>query len=274
MASISLHGLRRVHPDGTVALSGVDLTVGDGELVGIIGPSGSGKSTLLRVVAGVEPITDGLVRIGGRDMTGVRPRDRNIALVSQSRNLYTFLDVAEQLALPLELRRTRSAEITRRVDAEGRAFGLGHIWHRRPRQLSAGDVQRTALARAMIRLPQALLADEPMQLLDPPTQTRVRAELHRLHIASAMTVLYTTNDHNQIMGIADRVAVLNDGRIVQTDPPQQLLSRPRNRFVAGFVGEPAMTFMAATVVADAGLGWLQVGSQRLRVPGGLPGPLR
>lgn len=274
MAAISLHGVRRVHPDGTAALAGIDLMVQHGQLYGIVGPSGSGKSTLLRVIAGLEPPTDGIVRIGDQDMRGVLARDRNLALVAQQNSLYRFLDVAGQLAFPLEVRKTDPGEVERRVTAERRAFRLGSIWRRRPKQLSAGDAQRTALARAMVRLPQALLLDEPLQLLDPPTQTRLRNELYRLHRASGLTTVYTTNDHAQILGIADRVGVLRDGRIVQAGTPQVVLDEPVDTWVAGFVGEPAMTFVDAVVIEEGGLGWLAVGDQRLRFPGGLPGPLR
>lgn len=274
MAAISLEGVRRVHADGTVALHDIDLAIQDGHLFTIVGPSGSGKSTLLRSIAGLDPLTSGVVRINGRDMAGTLPRDRDLALVAQQSSLYGFLDVAGQLAFPLEIRKTESAEVERRVTAERRAFRLGAIWRRRPKQLSAGDAQRTAIARAMVRLPRALLLDEPLQLLDPPTQARLRNELYRLHRASGLTMVYTTNDHGQVLGIADRLAVLRGGRIAQVDTPQEILNRPVDRWVAGFVGEPAMSFIDAVVEEQGGLGWLAVGDQRLRFPGGLPGPLR
>lgn len=274
MAEIVLQGVRRVHPDGTAALDGVDLTVGDGELVGVIGPSGSGKSTLLRVMAGLDSPAAGRVLIAGRDVTGAPVRERNVAFVAQSRTLYTFMTVAEQLAFPLELRRLGGEEVGRRTAAERRALGLGRIWHRKPPQLSAGEAQRTALARAMVRIPDAMLLDEPLQLLDAGDQARMRGELRRFHEGTAMTTVFATNDHHQVLGIADRVVVLRAGRIVQCASPQTLLRRPCDRWVAGFVGEPPMTAVPAVVGAQGGLGWLQVGDQRLRFPGGLPGPLR
>jgi ABC-type sugar transport system ATPase subunit len=274
VATIALHGVSRVHLDGTAALDGVDLEVGDGELIGVIGPSGSGKSTLLRVVAGLEPLTSGRVEIAGRDVGTATTRERDLALVTQRRSLYSFLDVAGQLAFPLKVQGMEPGEVGRRVGAERRAFRLGGIWTRHPRQLSAGEVQRTAIARAMVRLPRALLLDEPLQLLDPPTQVRLRTELLAVQRASSLTTIYTTNDHAQVLGIADRVAVLHTGRILQVDTPERLLGRPRSTAVAGFVGEPAMTFVTATVGQQGALGWLDVGRQRLRYPGGLPGPIR
>lgn len=274
MAAISLEGVRRVHADGTVALHDINLSIQDGHLFTIVGPSGSGKSTLLRSIAGLDPLTSGVVRIDGQNMAGTLPRDRDLALVAQQSSLYGFLDVAGQLAFPLEIRKTESGEVERRVTAERRAFRLGAIWRRRPKELSAGDAQRTAIARAMVRLPRALLLDEPLQLLDPPTQVRLRNELYRLHRASGLTMVYTTNDHAQVLGIADRLAVLRDGRIAQVDTPHEILNRPVDRWVAGFVGEPAMSFIDAVVEEQGGLGWLAVGDQRLRFPGGLPGPLR
>lgn len=274
MAAISLHGVRRVHPDGTDALSGVDLDVVDGELLGVIGPSGAGKSTLLRVIAGLEPLSDGQVTFDGRDVAALTTQAREVALISQGRGLYSFLDVAANLAFPLRLRHTDPDEIDRRTGAERQAFGLDRVWHRRPRQLSAGDAQRTALARAMVRVPQVLLADEPLQLLDPPTTARMRAALHDLQRASAMTTVWTTNDHPQVLGIADRVAVLHDGRILQVDAPEVLLTRPASLAVAAFAGEPPMAFVEVGLVDEGGVGRVLVGEQSLRFPGGLPGPLR
>ncbi len=263
-----------MHADGTAALDGVDLTVQDGHIMGVLGPSGSGKSTLLRVVAGLEPSTEGMIRVGGQDMTTTTPRLRELALVAQHRSLYGFLDVAGQLAFPLEVRGMAAEEVKRRTIAQRRAFGLSRIWRRRSRTLSAGDAQRTALARAMVRLPRALLLDEPLQLLDPPTQVRLREEIVRLQRASAMTVMFSTNDHNQVLGIADMVAVLRAGRTVQAATPTELLNRPTDMFVAGFVGEPAMTFVTGVVKQQGGLGRLVIGGQQVRFPGGLPGPLR
>ncbi len=274
MAAISLHGVRRVHPDGTAALAGVDLEVLDGTLLGVIGPSGSGKSTLLRVIAGLEPATDGLVRLDGRDVTRTPAKDRDIPIVAQQRALHGFLDVAAELTLPLRVRGASPQEVERRTDAERRAFGLGRIWDRRPTQMSAGDAQRTSIARAMVRLPGTLLLDEPLQLLDPPTQVRLRRELLQVHGGTGMTMLVATNDHNQVLGVADRVVVLRSGRVAQVDTAEGLLLRPRSRFVAGFVGDPPMTFVEATVEAVSGVGRLVIGEQRLRFPGGLPGTLK
>ena len=274
MAAITLEGIRRVHPDGTVALDGIDLHIEDGEFLGVIGPSGAGKSTLLRVIAGLEVPTTGVVRLDGQDVGGMRLRDRNLAMVSQSQNLLSFLDVAGNVAFPLELQRVSEGEVDRRTSAEKRALRLGSIWRKKASSLSGGDAQRAALARAMVKVPRALLADEPLQLLDPPSQNELRREMHRVQREQQLTMIYTTNDHNQVLGIADRVAVIRNGRLVQVDAPHELLHRPGSSYVAGFVGEPAMTMVTARIGDESGLGRLWLGRQWLRFPGGLPGPLR
>ncbi len=274
VATITLEGIRRVHPDGTAALDGIDLHVEDGEFLGVIGPSGAGKSTLLRVIAGLEEPSAGVVRLDGQDVEGMRMKDRNLAMVSQSQNLLSFLDVAGNVALPLEFQKKSAQEVDRRTGQERRSFRLGSIWGKKASALSGGDAQRTALARAMVRAPRALLADEPLQLLDPPSANELRREMHRVQREHHLTMIYTTNDHNQVLGIADRVAVIRRGRLVQVGPPEELLHRPVSSYVAGFVGEPAMTMVTARLGDESGLGRLWFGQQWVRFPGGLPGPLR
>lgn len=274
MAGVLLDHVRRVHEDGTVALAELTLDIADGEVLALTGPSGSGKTTTLRIVAGLEPAYTGSVAIGGTRVDGLPVRDRDVALISQEHSLYPYLTVEGNLRFPLEVRGVDRAETDRRVLAESRVLRLSRFMGRLPRQLSAGHRQAVALGRATARTPRVFLMDEPLSALDAAERPRVRAELRRYLQGLGTTTLYATNDQAEAIVLADRVAVLEGGRLRQVGTPGELLDRPVDRFVAGFFGLPAMHFVPATVGESGGLGWFEVAGQRLRIPAGMPGPLR
>ena len=271
MAAIQLNGVRRTAPDGTVLLDDVDLSVGRDELLGLIGPSGAGKSTLMRAIAGVDQIHSGVVGIAGVDMTRVGMRDRNVALVTDARRLRRLMSVVEELVLPAELRRLDDEDEATdpRWWARGRRGG-----RRTGRPPGPPAIPRRLMSRAMERMPTALLLDEPLAGLGPVEQRTLLEELASFRTATGITVVLATNHHWQVMRLADRVAVMRAGRIETVASPEELRRRPCSTFVAGFVGDPPRRFVDARVAESSGLGWLVVGAQRLRVPGGLPGPLR
>lgn len=274
MAGVLLDHVTRVHADGTVALAELSLAVADGEVLALTGPSGSGKTTTLRIVAGLETAYSGSVEIGGAAVDGLPARDRDVALISQEHSLYPYLTVEGNLRFPLEVRGVSREETDRRVLAESRVLRLSRFMGRLPRQLSAGHRQAVALGRATTRNPRVFLMDEPLSALDAAERSRVRAELRRYLRGLGSTTLYATNDQAEAILLADRVAVLDGGRLRQVGTPAELLDRPVDRFVAGFFGLPAMHFVSAVVRESGGLGWFEVAGQRLRIPAGIPGPLR
>jgi len=254
MASIRLNGVRKVYGDGTahVAVDGATFEVSDGELVVLVGPSGSGKSTLLRMIAGLESITAGDLHIGARRVNDVAPRDRDIAMVFQSYALYPHMTVAENLGFALKLRKTPRPEVTRRVREAAATLGLEGILDRKPRQLSGGQRQRVALGRALVRDPEVFLFDEPLSNLDAKLRVQMRAEISALHRRLDATMVYVTHDQVEAMTLGDRIVVLHEGRIQQIDTPLNLYDHPANRFVAGFIGSPAMNFFEGEVAAGDG----------------------
>jgi multiple sugar transport system ATP-binding protein len=225
-------------------------------------------------VAGLDEPSSGTLTIGGESMEGVPVRERDVALISQEHALYPYLTVERNLRFPLEMRKTPREEADRRVAAESRVLRLSRLMGRLPAQLSAGHRQTVALGRATTRAPRLFLMDEPLSALDAAERPRVRAELRRFLNGMGTTTLYATNDQAEAMLLADRVAVLDSGRLRQVGTPSQLLEQPVDLFVAGFFGLPPMQFAAAVVEEQGGLGWFRLAGQRLRVPGGLPGPLR
>jgi multiple sugar transport system ATP-binding protein len=245
MASIHLDTIDKVYPAGPAALTGLSLDVADGELLVLVGPSGSGKTTALRIVAGLETPTRGRVRIGPRDVTDLPPQARDLAMVFQGHALYPHLTVRQNLEFALRLGHTPAAVIRERVDAVARTLGLESLFGRRPAELSGGQRQRVALARAMVRQPAAFLLDEPLSNLDPQLRIETRVELARMHRQLGATMLYVTHDQEEALTLADRVAVLRQGRLQQVAPPLELYQRPANAFVAGFIGSPAMNFFRA-----------------------------
>lgn len=274
MVEVDLAEVSRRNPDGSWALSGLTLSVADGEIMILTGPSGSGKTTTLRVVAGLDAVTTGTVRIGGEIVNNVPVHERDIALVSQEHTLYPHLTVGENLRFPLELRGTPEAEVERRVAAEVRVLKLGRLLKLRPQSLSEGHRQAASLGRATARAPRVFLFDEPLHALDASERSRVRRELRLFLKGLGVTTLYVTNDQIEAMAMGDRVAIIDRGRLRQVGTSQELLDRPVDRFVAGFFGTPGMRFADAVVEEEGGLGWFRVAGQRLRIPAGIPGPLR
>ncbi len=241
MAELRFAGVRKDY--GSIrALRGLDLDVADGELIVLVGPSGSGKSTALRAAAGLEDVTDGTIHIGGRDVTRVPPAGRNISMVFQSYALFPHLTVAENIGFGLRARGVARAEAAGRVESAAKVVGCGELLERRPFELSGGERQRVALARALVREPDVFLLDEPLSNLDAQLRVQMRAELKRLHQRLEATMMYVTHDQVEALTLGDRVAVLNQGELQQLGPPDEIYSRPVNRFVAHFIGSPAMNF--------------------------------
>jgi multiple sugar transport system ATP-binding protein len=274
MADVLLDNVSRVHADGTAAVSHLNLYVREAELMVIVGPSGCGKTTTLRMIAGIEPVTDGTIRIGGRDMRGVPARERDVGMVFEGSNLYPHMTAGGNLRFGLDVRRVPEEEINERVGAESRVLGIGRFLHRLPKTLSAGQRQRVAVGRAMVRLPRVFLLDEPLTHLDAGERTRLRAELARLQRGLGVTTIYVTHDQSQAMAVGDRVAVMRSGVLEQVDTPRGLWARPASAFVAGFLGDPAMRLAAGRLEAAAGGIGVVLGSQRLSFHGLPSGRLR
>jgi multiple sugar transport system ATP-binding protein len=243
MASVRLEGVGKVYPNGHVAARGLDLEIGDGKFMVLVGPSGCGKSTALRMIAGLESPTAGRILIGDRDVTALGPQDRDIAMVFQTYALYPHMTVRENLGFGLRMRGSARDVIDRRVVEAARALSLEPVLARKPAQLSGGQRQRVALGRAIVREPKVFLFDEPLSNLDAKLRVETRAELARLHRRLGATVVYVTHDQEEAMTLGSRVAVMRDGIIQQVAAPMELYRHPANRFVAEFVGSPAMNFL-------------------------------
>ena len=263
MAGVTFEGVGKVYPDGTRAVSDMNLDVHDGEFMVLVGPSGCGKTTALRMVAGLENISEGVVRIGERVVNHVPPRDRDIAMVFQSYALYPHLTVYENIAFGLKLRKEKKSEIDQRVHEAARILGLEQFLKRKPRALSGGQRQRVAMGRAIVRRPQAFLMDEPLSNLDAKLRVQTRAEIAKLQNDLGTTTLYVTHDQIEAMTMGDRVAVMRKGEIQQVAPPQALYDRPVNLFVGGFIGSPAMNMVEATLTRSNGSYIVETGGQRL-----------
>ncbi len=247
MAEIELDHITKVFSSDVVALDDVSLRIRDGEFIALVGPSGCGKSTLLRALAGLEEVTSGSISIGGREVTDLAPRHRDVAMVFQSYALYPHMTVRENLGYGLKVRRTPKPETRRRVEEVAAMLGLGDLLDRRPAQLSGGQRQRVAMGRAIVREPKAFLMDEPLSNLDAKLRVGMRASLAQLHQQLGTTTVYVTHDQVEAMTLGQRVAVMRDGRILQVDTPQRLYEQPRDLFVAGFIGSPAMNLVQATL---------------------------
>jgi multiple sugar transport system ATP-binding protein len=247
MTAIELERVTKVFSGGVVAVDEVSLRVEDGEFMVLVGPSGCGKSTLLRAIAGLEEITSGTISIGGRDVTDLAPRRRDVAMVFQSYALYPHMSVRQNLGYGLKVRRTPKAEVERRVDEVATLLGLDELLERKPAQLSGGQRQRVAMGRAIAREPRAFLMDEPLSNLDAKLRVGMRASLAQLHQTLGVTTVYVTHDQVEAMTLGQRVAVMRDGRILQVDAPQRLYEQPRDLFVAGFIGSPAMNLVEGTI---------------------------
>ena len=234
-----------------MAVHGVDLDVADGEFVVLVGPSGCGKSTTLRMIAGLESITAGQLYIGDRLVNDVPPKDRDIAMVFQNYALYPHMTVRENLAFALQLRKLPQTEIDARVGKAAETLGLHEVLDRKPRQLSGGQRQRVAVGRAIVREPAVFLFDEPLSNLDAKLRVQTRREIAKLHRDLAATMIYVTHDQVEAMTLGDRIVVMNAGRVQQVDTPLALYDRPANRFVAGFIGSPAMNFVTGVITASS-----------------------
>lgn len=247
MSNVSLRGIRKVFPSGFEAIFPLDLEVSKGELLTVVGPSGSGKSTLLRVISGLERATSGRIGIGGRDVTEQPPWDRDVSLVFQNPALYPHLSVFKNMAFSLRAHGARNDEIQTRVAAVAGSLGLSGMLDRRPRTLSGGQRQRVALGRAFARRASVMLLDEPMSSLDVPLRASVLSDLVALHRRFDSTVIYVTHDQGEALGLGDRVAVMDRGRIMQVGTPEEVYDRPSHTFVAGFLGNPPMNLVRCRV---------------------------
>ncbi|HXF98701.1 MAG TPA: sn-glycerol-3-phosphate ABC transporter ATP-binding protein UgpC [Gaiellaceae bacterium] len=265
MAEITLEGLTKVYPDGTRAVTDLDLHVGSGEFMVFVGPSGCGKTTALRMIAGLEPITAGYVLIDGRVVNHLPPKDRDVAMVFQNYALYPHMTAYKNMGFALKMRGLDKAEIDRRVKEAARILGLTDSLHKKPRTLSGGQRQRVAMGRAIVRNPQAFLMDEPLSNLDAKLRVEMRAEIARIQRDLGVTTVYVTHDQTEAMTMGDRVAVMRNGVLQQVDQPQTLYERPRNLFVAEFIGSPAMNLVLADLVRENGDLWARLGEHRLRL---------
>lgn len=247
MAQITLENVSKTYDNGTKALKNVSLTAQDHEFLVLLGPSGCGKSTMLRVIAGLEPVTEGTVLFDGQDVSQLPARDRNVSMVFQNFALYPHLNVYKNIAFPLKSRHMKPEEIKQRVEETARILDITHVLNRRPKFLSGGQRQRVALGRAMVRQPVVFLLDEPLSNLDVKMRVELRDEIVNLHDKLQTTFVYVTHDQAEAMHMGSRVVVMNEGEIVQSGTPQEVYNYPDNMFVAGFVGSPKMNFFASRI---------------------------
>jgi len=254
VAAIELEQLTKVYPDGTRAVHELDLQVADGEFVVFVGPSGCGKTSALRMIAGLEDITSGTVRVGGSVVNDLPPKARDIAMIFQNYALYPHMNAYDNMAFGLKMRGVDRAEIRRRVESAAEVLGLSELLAKRPRHLSGGQRQRVAMGRAIVREPEAFLMDEPLSNLDAKMRVQMRAEIARIQRDLKVTTIYVTHDQSEAMTLGDRVCVMRGGLLQQVDRPQVLYDRPANLFVAGFMGSPAMNLVEAELAErDGGL---------------------
>jgi multiple sugar transport system ATP-binding protein len=254
MAEIEFQDVSKTYGDGTRAVTDLELEIRDGEFMVFVGPSGCGKTTALRMVAGLEEISDGEVRIGGRVVNDLSPKDRDVAMVFQNYALYPHMSVAQNLAFGLRLRNVAKSEVARRVQHVASTLGLEDYLDRKPRALSGGQRQRVAMGRAIVREPQAFLMDEPLSNLDAKLRVQVRAEIQKLQRSLGVTTIYVTHDQTEAMTMGDRIAVMHDGALQQVDTPERVYQQPANRFVAGFIGSPGMNMLETTLTRSTD-GW-------------------
>jgi multiple sugar transport system ATP-binding protein len=243
MARVEFRDVEKIYPGGVTAATGINLVIEDEELLVLVGPSGCGKSTVLRMVAGLEDATSGRILFDGSDVTERPPKDRNIAMVFQNYALYPHMNVFDNMAFGLKLRRHRKEEIAERVGEAARILGIEHLLERKPKALSGGQRQRVALGRAIVRKPSVFLFDEPLSNLDAKMRVQMRTEIRKLNLEIRTTMMYVTHDQVEAMTLGDRLAVMNEGRILQIGTPMELYDRPVDRFVGAFIGSPAMNFV-------------------------------
>ncbi len=264
MATVTLEKVGKVYPNGFEAVSAIDLTIAEGEFMVLVGPSGCGKTTLLRMIAGLEDITSGELRIGDRVVNDLNPKDRDIAMVFQNYALYPHMSVAENIGFALKLRKMPKPEIDKKVKEAAHILGLTDWLDRKPGQLSGGQRQRVAMGRAIVREPSVFLMDEPLSNLDAKLRVQMRAEVSRIQRTLGVATVYVTHDQVEAMTMGDRVAVMRAGVLQQVDNPQSLYESPRNLFVAAFIGSPAMNLYEAQL--GPGATSLQLGTQTVQLP--------
>jgi len=269
MATVSIERVRKVF-GGVEVLHGVDLDIADGEFVVLVGPSGCGKSTLLRMIAGLESISDGVIRIGDRVVNRIPPMERDVAMVFQSYALYPHMTVRDNMGFGLRMRGTARAEAGERVGDAARTLGLEALLERHPRQLSGGQRQRVAMGRAIVRDPQVFLFDEPLSNLDAKLRVQMRAEIKELHQRLRTTAVYVTHDQVEAMTMADRIVVMNGGNVEQVGEPLALYDDPANLFVAGFIGSPAMNFVEGVLRRHDGAAVVEAADGTLLPVGAAP----
>ncbi|XVV14892.1 ABC transporter ATP-binding protein [Actinoplanes sp. CA-131856] len=275
MADIVLDKVTKSYPDGTTAVHGIDLEIADGEFIILVGPSGCGKSTTLNMIAGLEDITSGELRIGGQRVNDKAPKDRDIAMVFQSYALYPNMSVRENMAFPLKLAKMDKATINQKVEDAARVLELTDYLDRKPANLSGGQRQRVAMGRAIVRSPKAFLMDEPLSNLDAKLRVQMRTQVSRLQKQLGTTTVYVTHDQTEAMTLGDRVVVMRGGYIQQVGDPQTLYDNPVNLFVAGFIGSPSMNFLPAAVeesMLRTPLGDLPLGERMKRTLSGSDAP--
>ena len=266
MAQVSIRKVVKAYEGNVQAVKGIDLEIGDEEFVVLVGPSGCGKSTTLRMIAGLEEITSGDIAIGGEIVNDVPPRDRDIAMVFQNYALYPHMSVFDNMAFGLKLRKFPKAEIKKRVDDAAKMLDIAMLLDRKPKALSGGQRQRVAMGRAIVRNPKVFLFDEPLSNLDAKLRVQMRTEIKKVHQLVPTTTVYVTHDQVEAMTLADRVVVMNHGIIEQVGAPQELYHNPATRFVAGFIGSPAMNFLTVRVIDDGGLKVELADGTRLAIP--------
>jgi multiple sugar transport system ATP-binding protein len=266
MAGVTLTEVSKIYDDGTRAVSGLNLDVQDGELVVFVGPSGCGKSTALRMIAGLEEISEGEIKIGERIVNNLRPRDRDVAMVFQNYALAPHMTVAENIGFALRMHKVPKDEARRRIEETAKILGLSEHLRRKPRQLSGGQRQRVAMGRAIVREPHVFLMDEPLSNLDAKLRVQMRAEISRIQRQLSVTTVYVTHDQVEAMTMGDRVAVLRRGLLQQFDAPQVLYERPANLFVASFIGSPAMNMLEGSLERDGDGLAVRIGATTLALP--------
>ena len=266
MAPVTFSSVGKVYGDGTRAVDNFDLEVADGEFVVFVGPSGCGKTTALRMVAGLEEISEGEIRIGDRIVNDLEPRERDVAMVFQNYALYPHMSVYDNISFGLRMQKVKKGKIHERVTEISRVLGLDELLQRKPRQLSGGQRQRVAMGRAIVRDPSVFLMDEPLSNLDARLRVQMRAEIARIQRELSATTIYVTHDQVEAMTMGDRVAVLRKGVLQQTDEPQVLYDRPVNLFVASFIGSPSMNLLQASLERRNGSLAARIGPQELAVP--------
>lgn len=266
MSQVSLCNVTKIYPNGTEAVSRLNLGVESREFMVLVGPSGCGKTTVLRMIAGLEDITEGKIYIGKYLVNNMPARDRDVAMVFQNYALYPYMSVYENMAFGLKLRSYPVPEIEKRVMEAAQILEIERILHRRPYELSGGERQRVAVGRAIVRKPLVFLFDEPLSNLDATLRTQMRTELHRLHARLRTTMIYVTHDQLEAMTLGNRIAVMNNGTILQTGAPMEIYKKPVNRFVAGFVGSPPMNFLDGKITKKGERLYFNEGLFELRVP--------